>query len=236
MDLRELKGGEKEGIFWHKAKSRLVEILLNKIKKKSAKILDVGCGVGGIKKVISQYGEVWVNDIDEESLNLINIPDERKILSDFNEIKGKKEFFDIITMFDVLEHIKEDRKSVEKAYEMLKPNGSLLITVPAFQVLYGGFDRYLHHHRRYDKRKLMKLINGFRIKYNSYWNFFLFLPFFVMRIIQKKKKIVKKHPHIGGILNNIFYWLLSLENKMINKGLVFPFGMSLVLVLEKKVK
>ena len=51
---------------------------------------------------------------------------------------------------NVLEHIKEDKKELEEAYNKLKNNGHLIILVPAHNKLYSKFDEAIGHFRRYD--------------------------------------------------------------------------------------
>ena len=75
-----------------------------------------------------------------------------KLLKDYGNAK-----YDTIIYLDVIEHIKDDKKEIFKAYKRLKKNGYLVISVPAFQYLYTDYDRKIGHHRRYDK-SLFKII------------------------------------------------------------------------------
>ena len=115
MDLKEIKAGAREDLFWHKAAAELIPILIAKTGLKNPRILDVGCGAGEHIKMLKAHGEVWLNDIDRETLDFIkDIPAERKICKDFTKITLKDKF-DLITMLGSLEHIKDDRKAVEVA-------------------------------------------------------------------------------------------------------------------------
>ena len=57
--------------------------------------------------------------------------------------------FDTIIYFDVLEHIKNWKSELRKAYKCLKINGNILINVPAFNLIYSDFDKEIGHYRRY---------------------------------------------------------------------------------------
>ena len=67
----------------------------------------------------------------------INAKNSVKIFSgNLYSLRVPKESFDTIIYIDVLEHILEDKKELEKATSFLKPGGYLIILSPAFQFLY----------------------------------------------------------------------------------------------------
>jgi hypothetical protein len=72
---------------------------------------------------------------------------------------------DYIYALNVLEHIEDDRAALNRLYGKLKQGGSLLIYVPAFEILYSSMDRRVGHRRRYTRRGLEQLARnaGFRI-------------------------------------------------------------------------
>ena len=93
------------------------------------------------------------------------------------------------------------------------------------------------HKRRYTKHALNQLLekSGFKIKYSSYFNFFLFPLFFFIRL---KNKLIKKidendfkkeNIFINFILKSIF----SFEKVFIPK-FSFPFGVSIIVYAGKK--
>ena len=76
----------------------------------------------------------------------------RKSVSIFNrKFKTQKNKYDTILYLDVLEHIKEDKKEIHKAFKSLKKNGYLIINVPAYSHLYSKFDKEIGHYKRYNK-------------------------------------------------------------------------------------
>lgn len=64
------------------------------------------------------------------------------------------EHFDLIVMLDVLEHIEADEAALERLRAMLKPGGTVLLTVPALPWLWSHHDEIHHHKRRYSRRRL----------------------------------------------------------------------------------
>jgi SAM-dependent methyltransferase len=75
-------------------------------------------------------------------------------------------------MFNVLEHIADDRGALRTLHERLSPGGHLVLWVPAFQLLYSRFDNLLGHHRRYRLHPLIDLVTacGFRVVDARYAN------------------------------------------------------------------
>ncbi len=200
----------------------------------NSKILILGNGPSQSLSILKKYGKIYATDIDQKSLDLIpkNIF-YKKIKADICNIPFKKGFFDIIICCDVLEHIKNDKKAASEIIRVLKNEGIVLCTVPAFKSLFSSHDKALGHVRRYSKNEILRLFNSLNIEKISYWNFFMFFPIAVKRLFSKKSAAkVDELSKIPKSLNNIFYKILSSENKMIKKSSL-PIGLSLFLVAKK---
>ena len=121
---------------------------------------------------------------------------------------------------DVIEHIKNDKLEIFKALKSLKKNGYLLINVPAFQILYSDFDKDVGHFRRYDKLKILKLLNNSKYSrlnmfyYDSIGFFLSLLSKFLFRKNYKdnfssKIKIWDRLIPISYLLDKIFLNLIG---------------------------
>jgi len=146
------------------------------------------------------------------------------------------EKFDLICMFDVLEHIQDDKKALIKIAGLLKPAGTLIITVPAYSWLYGAHDKMLHHFRRYSKNTLNEIINysDLKVLKSSYFNTLLFPLVILARLTDMLKN---SDASIGystpnNIVNHLFYRVFSIETILLNKTNL-PFGASIVAVCRK---
>ena len=106
-------------------------------------------------------------------------------INNYEEIKGKK--FDFILLMDVIEHIEDDYEFIKDIKQYLKPNGIILITVPAFQFVYGIHDKELSHYRRYNFKQLKKVLETNEI-YVKKWNYF-YLSLLLVRIFTKNKSL-----------------------------------------------
>lgn len=130
--------------------------------------------------------------------------------------------FDSIIYIDVLEHIEDSIREVIEIKKRLKPNGVLIILVPAYQFLYSKFDKNVGHYRRYNKRLLRKDINNELLEKDLFYLDSLgFLASFVNKIALNKGMPSKK---------NIMFWdkiLVPISNYF-DKVLLKKIGKSLV--------
>ncbi len=153
--------------------------------------------------------------------------------------------FDVVGLFDVLEHIDDDTGALREISQVVKQRGMLLITVPAHQFLWSYFDLSSNHKRRYRKAELQVKMEqaGFTVKKISYYMFFLFPVLAAIRLIGNIKKHERKDNKkltIGTsletktipILNEVFLASLRLE-KFLLRYFNLPFGASLVVLAEK---
>lgn len=156
--------------------------------------------------------------------------------------------FDIIGMFDVVEHISEPVAFLRSAGVHLKTNGNLMITVPAYNFMFSQEDVIAGHFRRYTLKSLTAELElaGFEVTYSSYFFSILLLPIFVFRtlpFILKKhfgkndrplqvnpKSDLVKESFLEKVINSI----LAIESKFIGKGGRLPFGSSILVVARKK--
>jgi SAM-dependent methyltransferase len=166
----------------------LFEITKRKIGK-VGQVLDIGCGTGVNAKWLGELGEeVYGVEMSDEVIELAKkrTPNLKVIKGEFPNIEIS-ERFDLITLFDVLEHFEDDSDALKKIGALLNPGGYAVFSVPAFPFLWSEHDELAHHKRRYTARELReKLIQaGFSPVRITYFNTFLFLPIFLFRLMRK---------------------------------------------------
>ena len=105
---------------------------------------------------------------------------------------------DCVVAMDVLEHVPDDVALLTAIAARARPGGEVLITVPAFQFLFSGQDRYLRHERRYDKKRLSDLLRACSLRPVEL--FYFYSSLFVVRSVEKALQTVVT-PRAHGAAN-----------------------------------
>lgn len=225
--------------WWFTGRRRLLRILLSPLLTQHGSIiLDVGCGVGSNLHLFESMGGKAVG-IDSEIYSLIFAQKTSTyplLNADLVTLPIKSNSVGLVVATDILEHLEKDAMGVKEIYRVLEPGGSVILTVPAFRILWGTQDLVGMHKRRYTRRELVQKIEqeGFTVLKSSYFNSILFLPILLTRWfirlcglnVESENKI--NHPFINIILKTIF----SLEPYLLGY-FSFPFGVSILCVARK---
>ena len=149
---------------------------------------------------------------------------------------------DAIILLNVLEHIEDDITTLKQIYRILKPNGILILEVPAGPHLYDAHDKICLHFRRYKLTKLCKLITeqGFKISNRSHLGTFIYPAFFLAKLWNKRllsKSETKQRQLIEKKIrktsnNKLLSRLIALE-LMLGKWISYPFGIRCVVSCVK---
>ena len=223
--------------WWFSARKEIIFSILKKIGfKKNLRVLDFGAGSGTNVIMLSKLGRVDVFETEKTTKSYLKLKFKNK--KNIRVVdKLKINYYDLILAADVIEHIRNDRKIINIFSKFLKKGGNILVTVPAFNFLFSTKDKALKHYRRYDVRGLTKLLKKkFIIKKLSYFNFFLFIPIAISILILKfsNRKFIKFAETTPNNFINFFLRVVFVSEKYFLKFLKFPFGISIILLGEKK--
>lgn len=221
--------------WWFNGRRKIIEAFMkNNFSKKNLEILDIGSGYGGAISLLKKFGYIDVIEPNEKThpqLYKLGIRDIFQI-ADFPQNCPKKKY-DIVTMFDVLEHLKNDTLALKVVKDnLLKLHGRCFITVPSYPGLWTEVDDKAGHFRRYTLGKLKKLMKntGFQNIKISYFMCILFPIDILARISVKTNKdkhfnleYAELNPKVSKIMESIF----SYESKLIS-GIRFPYGTSII--------
>lgn len=131
-------------------------------------VLDFGAGIGTFAKPLRQKGfRVTCLELDPQQARLLERQN-FKICSSPDDLPNNRLSF--IYSLNVLEHIKEDQKTLRQLQAKLTTGGKMLIYVPALSILYAGLDKKVGHYRRYSKKDLSQKLKtaGFNIDSLAY--------------------------------------------------------------------
>ena len=142
-------------------------------------LLDFGCGNGlFMEHLLSHNHSLSMTGYDPYYPNNENNTLDRgmQIFKSLDSISCKK--FDIVCALEVIEHIENDVDALLQISSLLKPQGTLLLTVPSYQILYSYCDAAVGHYRRYTRSSLIQNLEktGFSVYHSTYFFSFL-IPF-----------------------------------------------------------
>ena len=231
--------------FLYKSRHSLVLSLFQKyltLKPSKLRILDAGCGTGGLLEKLGRFGRTWGIDISQEA---IKFSEKRKLKvkkSSVTNIPFNRDYFDVVISVDVIYHtkVKNDQKAINEFYRVLKPGGTLIIRVPAIKWLTLVHDKHVHTRNRYDKKELEKKLvsSGFIIQKISFVDSLLLPAAFLKNIFEMlnhPKRINSGVTPLPNFVNTVLTKLLLLEVNLINI-INLPIGIGLVAVCRKPMR
>lgn len=219
--------------WWMRGRQAIVSELLKKVDKKS-QIIDIGAGVGYVAKSLRELGfrNILVADRSQKALSLLKEKGFQTAEVNLPEVSISQKF-DVALLLDVLEHVGQDEKTLKNIKKLLKQDGQLIITAPAFKFLWSKKDDIVWHKRRYTSSELREKLEkaGYKINYLSYYNFFLFPAAFIFSRLNKNNIKVKRYSKWS---DSLFYLPFSSERFFVKSGFKFPYGVSLIAVVGPK--
>lgn len=209
-------------------------------------IFDVGGGNGYVAKGIQDAGmqSVLIEPGEQGAINAFHRGVQNVICSTLQDANFDSESIAAIGLFDVVEHIENDREFLEDLHALLVDGGKIYITVPAYQWLWSLEDVHAGHFRRHTRSSLGTLLTntGFEVEYSSYFFAFLPLPILLLRALPYRLKLVKPstaedaakdHNKRKGLLGSLMDRLMEKELQRIKNGKPIAFGGSIILVAQK---
>ena len=227
--------------WWFAVRRRLLRRLLHSLDiPQGLPAVDIGCGTGSNLRLLESEGLYNVVGLDR-SLYALSLAKKKVNLTlvagDTNDLPIRPNSIGLIIAMDILEHLEDDSKGIEEFHRGLKKGAMLLLTVPAFESLWGIQDVVTGHKRRYSRNEILTKLKqgGFDVLRSSYFNFFLFFPILMarraMRILGTK---IKSENDLNFPLVNFFFKGVFSIELYILKYFSFPFGVSIYCIAKKK--
>ncbi len=231
--------------FWFVSRRRIFFDLLDRALRgrRDLDVLEIGCGTGGMLGPMQRYGTVHGIDIAHEFVaHCRKRGFDRLLTASGYELPLRDASFDVVGLFDTMEHIPDDRRALQEVCRVLKPGGTCFVSVPAYQWLWSQNDKIAHHCRRYTATRLRGVLEqaGLEVQRLSYFNTLLF-PMIVPAVLTQKAlaalgRLPKDYNNssvpLPGPLNRLFTWIMSSERYVL-RHLDLPVGHSLLALARR---
>jgi len=203
--------------FWIRRRFAVMKCLADSVIRNSRHAAEVGCGNGLLQRDIEDHYGISVAGFELNEAALRKNASRTGALYCYDIHQRNPEFrahFDLLFLFDVLEHIEDESGFLQSVKFHLAQPGALLINVPALQSLYSDYDRAAGHVRRYSLNQLEKIAeqNGFKVRALTYWG----LPFIPLLLLRKMMRLERNNGKAGfdaggSAINGILSWLARCE-------------------------
>ena len=208
--------------------------------RRDLRLLDIGCGAGTMIEVLAEYGEVAGMDTSEEAVRYCRsrLPEVSFSAGRVPEALPDPGSLDVITAFDVIEHIPDEGPALAGIRDTLVPGGLFVCTVPAYQWMWSKHDELNHHCRRYTRRELVRKLEaaGYEVEWSSYFNSVLFPPAAAVRL---GRKLVRSEgsggsdfdvgiSKVNGLLRRVFA-----AERFLLRHIRLPFGLSIAAIASR---
>jgi SAM-dependent methyltransferase len=156
--------------WWYKERRAILTRELRRLPA-TGQALDIGAAGGGNTRVLQSHG--WRALALEYSDSVADVAKARGIHAingDARNLPLASDTCDLVTAFDVLEHIDEDYLAAAEVARVLKPGGTALIAVPCDMALWSAHDDAVGHVRRYTKPELINVIEKAGMTVETVWS------------------------------------------------------------------
>lgn len=175
--------------WWFRGRRALVAGLLHRWDISSGVFADLGAGSASLLP----------ESFDIVKLDLVR-PESalgKFVQGSADQLPFRSGVLDGIGLFDVLEHLDDPAECLGECTRVIRPNGVVLVTVPAFQRLWSPHDDIVGHKRRYTRGGLVAELEtaGLTVEWSSAFFGFLLLPAMVRAALSLRSPM--KHPGSG---------------------------------------
>lgn len=226
--------------WWYRARTDLLQVVLERYVGDSPTILDVGSADGPSVGWLRGRGHHVALDIDPRGL------EPGDVCGSATELPFRDASFDVVAAFDVLEHCEPESAAVSEMARVLRPGGRLLLSVPAYRWAWTHFDDMNHHHRRYTRARARQAVEraGLEVLRSTY-AFAGTFPFFAAARVQTRltergrpapvlgPDEVPALPTVGRTTERVLMAGAGIDHRLLRTR-DLPFGSSVVVAARKR--
>jgi SAM-dependent methyltransferase len=223
---------ELDGHFWVAGRRELMHRLLPDHLVRDRDVIDIGCGTGSALVELHRRGaRVTGVDALPEAVEraALACPEARVIHATSDAIPVRSSSMDGVLLLDVLEHV-DEASTLTELSRILRPEGWLLVTVPAGMWLWSYRDEDAGHMRRYSRRRLEEALNrgGFVTERFTRYQCLLLPAVAMTRVLGRRSAAWRdREEQVRGPLNATLAAVNRLEAR-VGARVTLPWGTSLV--------
>lgn len=204
-----------------------------------ARLLEVGCGVGGNVEMLRRFGRLEGLEPDAPSRAYVQARHGLALADGClpDDLPYAPASFDAVFALDVVEHIDDDRAAVAALARLVASGGYLVLTVPAYDWMWSAHDLAHHHKRRYTRARLVELLarSGLTCVKASYFNTLLFPLAALVRLTKRLFRLTGDEDVTPPkMVNQLLRRLFSAEAGWLRRA-GLPFGLSIVAIARREV-
>jgi SAM-dependent methyltransferase len=202
------------------------------------RLLDNGCGTGGMLRYLAARGRAVGVDLSPDAVGPAHAGGAAVARAELLALPFPDATFDLVTSFDVIYHrwVTSDAAAVREMARVLRPGGLLLLRVPALKLLWGAHDEAVHSRHRYTRGEVRALLSaeGFDLLRATYANSLL-LPLLAAR--RTLDRLAGRHgsdvEFLPAPLERTFAAALRLEARLVRR-VSLPLGASVFALARKR--
>jgi SAM-dependent methyltransferase len=232
---------QEERSFWFRGRNRLIDWALRLYFPDARSFFELGCGTGVVLAALRASrpdlslagGEPFTGGLDVARSRLPDVP---LYQLDGRRLPFEREF-DVVGAFDVLEHVDEDEEVLAQMHQATRPGGGVLVSVPQHPWLWSAVDEYSFHRRRYTAKQLVERVEraGFRVVHKTSFVSLLLPAVALSRRRERGKETYDPNTEyaLPDAVERLFGAAMTAERKLIQLGVSFPAGSSLLVAAER---
>jgi ubiquinone/menaquinone biosynthesis C-methylase UbiE len=222
--------------WWYRARWELVAELLAGHVPPGGTAIDVGCGTGEVLALLGDTGarRVVGSDLSTEALGhaAARARGGALVVSRAERLPFPSACADVLVSLEVIEHLDSDLTALREYRRVLRPGGTMLVTVPAYESLWGDHDDWAGHRRRYGAGQLARAVGrcGFEVTRSSYYFSFLVVPAFLVRRTPLRRLVssTDEEASSSALSDRVLSGAARLERAALRKVDRLPFGLSIL--------
>jgi SAM-dependent methyltransferase len=228
--------------WWYRGRRRIIDEVLRRLELgRDARILDAGCGSGRNMVELARYGTVTGIELAPASVEVARARGAGEVVAGSlaEALPFEDGSFDFAVSLDVIEHLDDDRAVLGELRRVIRPQGQLLVTVPAYQWLWSSHDVINHHRRRYTRPTLLAAARdaGWEPVRTTHFNALLLPAAIAHRSLERvrppKDGATSDLESTPDWLNGALERPLHAEARVIARGRRIPAGLSLLALLRR---